>query len=193
MLYFVRHGESQANVNQVFAGINRPAPLTQVGRQQARLAGRCILNMNVKIDQIVSSPLERARETAEIIADSLGIDPAGIAFDARLIEYDVGELTGKSAQGITPAQLVSAMGAEDPVVFQARVMEALGDAARREGNVLLVSHAGVGQVIDATRRGIDPARFYDLERYLNAQVVERADVKPWSENGDHRWSREDMR
>jgi broad specificity phosphatase PhoE len=74
------------------------------------------------------------------------------------------------------------MGAEAPVAFQALVMEALGDAASREGGVLLVSHGGVGQVIDATRRGIDPAGFYGLARYLNAQVVELADVKPRAAN-----------
>jgi probable phosphoglycerate mutase len=132
VLYFVRHGESQANVDQVFAGIKRPAPLTRIGRQQARLAGQGILDMKIGIDQIVSSPLARARETAEIIADSLGLDPAGISFDARLIQYDVGALTGESTQEVTPAQPIGAMGAEYPVAFQARVLEALGDAARRE-------------------------------------------------------------
>ena len=130
--YFVRHGESQANVDRIFAGIDRPAPLTRLGRQQARLAGRAILDMKININQIVSSPLGRARETAEIIAASVGIDPAGIVFDVRLIEYDVGELAGKSTQGVTPAQLVGAAGAEDPVAFRARVREALGDASPPE-------------------------------------------------------------
>lgn len=182
MLYFIRHGESQANVDHVFAGINRPAPLTQIGRKQARMAARGILDKNIKIDEIVSSPLERARETAEIIADILGIAHSGIAFDVRLIEYDVGKLAGKPTHGVTSAQLVGATGAEDPVLFQARVMEALAEAARFGGRVLLVSHGGVGQVIEATRRGIDPAGFYSLERYLNAQVVELADVEPWPES-----------
>jgi hypothetical protein len=45
-----------------------------------------------------------------------------------------------------------------------------------------VSHAGVGQVIDATRRGIDPAGFYGLERCLNAKVVGLVDVEPWPES-----------
>lgn len=182
MLCFIRHGESRANVDHVFAGINRPAPLTQIGRQQARLAGRGILDTSIKIDQIVSSPLERARETAEIIADILGIGRSGIAFDARLIEYDVGELAGKPTQGVTPAQLVGAAGAENPVVFHARVLEALAEATHRGGGVLLVGHGGVGQVIDATRRGIDPAAFYGLERYLNAQVAGLADIDLWPES-----------
>jgi broad specificity phosphatase PhoE len=110
VLYFARHGESQANVDQVFAGINRPAPLTEVGRQQALLAARGILEMNIRIDGIVFSPLERASETAEIISDSLGMDSASISFDARLIEYDVGTLAGRPTQGVTPAQLVGTIG-----------------------------------------------------------------------------------
>ena len=180
MLYFVRHGESQANADHVFAGVNRPASLTQAGREQARLAGRDLLKRGIEIDQIVSSPLERARETAEIIAGVLGIDPAAIVPDRRLIEYDVGALAGTPTRGITPAQLVGAPGAEDPALFQARVLEALGAAARRDGNVLLVSHGGVGQVIEAARRGIDPARFYGLERSRNAQVAELPGPDSWS-------------
>lgn len=53
-------------------------------------------------------------------------------------------------------------GRSDSRVRQARVMEALIDAGPREGNVLLVSHGGVGHVIEATIRGIDPASFYGL-------------------------------
>jgi 2,3-bisphosphoglycerate-dependent phosphoglycerate mutase len=175
VLYFIRHGESQANLDRVFAGIHRRAPLTPLGQEQARVAGRAVLEANMKIDQIVSSPLERARETAEIVAGCLGMDPGAIAFDARLSEYDVGDLAGKPTEGVSSEQLVGAVGAEDPAAFQARVVEALGDAVRREGNILLVSHGGVGQVIEATRRGIDPAGFYELPRYLNGQVVELTD------------------
>lgn len=138
------------------------------------------MTLGISIYQVVFSPLEGARKTAEITDGSLGSDPAGILFDARLIEYDVGELAGKPTQGVTPVQLVGATGAEAPASVrpsvQARVKEALVDAARGEGNVLLVSHAGVGQVIEATIRGIDPVSFYGLVRYFNAHVVELADV-----------------
>jgi len=118
MLYFVRHGESQANVDHVFAGISQPAPLTEHGRQQARLAGLRILDVDIHIDQIISSPLERAYDTAVIIAGCLGADPSAILLDMRLIEYDVGGLSGESTQEVTAAQLVGAPGAEDPAVFR---------------------------------------------------------------------------
>ena len=176
MRYFVRHGESQANVDHVFAGISHPAPLTERGSQQARLAGQRILDANIRIDQIISSPLERAYDTAVIIASCLGLDVSGIKLDARLIEYNVGGLTGQSTHEVTAQQLVGAPGAEDPAVFQHRVTAALEDAARAPGNVLIVSHGGVGQVIEATRQRLDPARFFELKSYLNGQVVELGDV-----------------
>jgi broad specificity phosphatase PhoE len=176
MLYFARHGESQANVDQAFSGIHRPAPLTELGRRQAREAGRRIIDRAIHIDQMISSPLDRAYETAEIIASTLGLDPAGILLDSRLIEYDVGELAGRSTKGISAAQLIGAPGAEDPDRFQVRVKEALDAAACLGGNILIVSHAGVGQMIEAVRQGIDPASFYSLERYPNAQVVELSHI-----------------
>jgi broad specificity phosphatase PhoE len=175
MIYFVRHGESQANVDHVFAGISRPAPLTERGRQQARLAGQRIIDADIRIGQIVSSPLERAYDTAAIIAGSLGLDPSGILLDARLIEYDVGALSGESTHEVTAAQLVGAPGAEDPAVFQTRVKAALTDAARSPGNVLMVSHGGVGQMIEASGRGLDPARFFELASYPNGHVIELGD------------------
>ena len=49
----------------------------------------------------------------------------------------------------------------------------------RDQRNLRVNRENPGQVIDATRRGIDPAGFYGLECYLNAQAVELADVESW--------------
>lgn len=83
----------------------------------------------------------------------------------------MGDLSGQSMEGVTPAQRVSAPNAEDPKKFQARVQAALDNAATFDGNVLIVSHAGVGRMIETTKQGLDPARFYELEGYPDAQVV----------------------
>ena len=90
-LYFVRHGESEANVLHVISNRESPFALTPLGRQQANtLASQ--LN-EVPITAIYSSPILRARQTAEILAR---------AFHRRyeateaLREYDCGILEEKS-------------------------------------------------------------------------------------------------
>jgi probable phosphoglycerate mutase len=171
MIYFVRHGQSQANVDKVFAGPHLFAPLTVFGRKQAEEEGRRMLDEKIHIDHIIASPIERAHETAQIIARTIGYDPNDIQIDPRWAEYDMGELSGQAMEGVTPAERVSALNAEEPKAFQARVRAALDDAATFEGNVLIVSHAGVGRMIEATKQGLDPAHFYELEGYPNARVI----------------------
>jgi len=169
-LYFLRHGESQANVNGLFAGQKENSPLTDTGRQQAKAAAKSL--QDTHITKIVSSSLARAYETAEIVAKALNIDD--ISVDDRIIEYDMGVLTGtpnKSSRAITSHELISADGAEDPKLFQQRVLEALTQYDRSHQTVLLVSHAGVGRIIEASKQGIAPELFYDLASYPNAQMI----------------------
>ena len=172
MLYFVRHGQSQANLDAVFAGPRLYAPLTKLGIDQAKEAAKRILEQRIHIDQIVTSPIERALRTAQIIARGIGSDPDAVRSDPRLAEYDFGERSGQSTKGVTPAQKISAPGAEDPWAFQDRIKAALAAMASLPGNTLIVSHAGVGRMIEATKQGLEPARFYELEGYPNARVIE---------------------
>jgi broad specificity phosphatase PhoE len=74
MIYLVRHGETQANVDVVFAGPNFNSPLTENGREQAYAEGERILQDNITIDHIFTSPADRAVQTAEIIAAVIGVD-----------------------------------------------------------------------------------------------------------------------
>src|SRR5690606_2527197 len=68
-LYFIRHGLSVMNRQGVFSG-SIDTPLTDEGRKQAKRAGK--LARDFGIDYIVSSPLARALETAQIIAGEIG-------------------------------------------------------------------------------------------------------------------------
>src|SRR6266487_374836 len=92
-LYFVRHGESEANVRQVFSNWDRDPlyGLTDVGRAQVEdLAGRLA---GVLFAAFYCSPVLRARQSADIVSARLGID---YVLTRALAEYDVGELEGKS-------------------------------------------------------------------------------------------------
>jgi broad specificity phosphatase PhoE len=90
-LYFVRHGESQANLLHEFSNRGLRHGLTDRGRQQATALAEKLEGLS--ITRLYSSPLLRAIETAEILACRLDIQYA--TTDA-LREYDCGILEGKS-------------------------------------------------------------------------------------------------
>ena len=122
------------------------------------------------IDRIVTTSLARATETAAIIADVIKCPI--VETDDRLLEYDMGDLTGTPNRAITSAELIAAAGAEDPNAFNARVLSALRDYAGTQHNILLVSHAGVGRIIEANRHHTPAEKFYDFPAPPNAKVIE---------------------
>lgn len=90
-LYFVRHGESEANTQHVISNRESTFRLTPKGRQQAEtLAGKL---KDIPFGAMFSSPVLRARETAEIISTAVGIS---YQVTEALREYDCGILEEKS-------------------------------------------------------------------------------------------------
>lgn len=88
-LGFIRHGQTNWNAENRLQG-SSDIPLNEVGRQQARDAV-AVLGASTW-DVVVSSPLSRARQTAEIIASGLGIE-LGQSYD-ELMERDYGQAEG---------------------------------------------------------------------------------------------------
>jgi broad specificity phosphatase PhoE len=90
-LYFVRHGESEANRLHEISNRGQKHGLTAKGREQvATLAAQLVPN---NINQIFTSPLLRATQTADILSDALGL-PYQITDALR--EYDCGILEGQA-------------------------------------------------------------------------------------------------
>ena len=88
---FARHGESQANIQEVFSNRGLKHPLTARGRgQAAALADRL---QDQQVTHIYSSPVLRALETAIILAGRLGVEYEVVE---ALREYDVGILEGRA-------------------------------------------------------------------------------------------------
>lgn len=170
-IYFVRHGESEANVKRTFAGQRENSPLTKLGRQQAKQVASDLLDHNFKIDRIIASPLERAHKTAVIIVEHAKLD-IKIEIDERIAEYDMGELTGSTHRKLASEELIAAVGAEDPHIFQDRVQSLLNELIQGDENVLIVSHAGVGRIIETIKKNLDPNNFYDLAPHPNAKIIE---------------------
>ena len=146
----VRHAESVWNRDGRWQGQADP-PLSSAGAAQARAAAAALGS----IDCIVTSDLERARSTAEIIADALGAGP--VIVDDRWRERDVGRWQGLTVDQIErdyPGALASGdrpPGWESSESMLDRILAAVHDAAARapSGEVLVVSHAGVVYTLEA--------------------------------------------
>ncbi len=89
----LRHGESESNVKRIKAGQLDKYHLTEKGREQSRKVARIL--KKEKIDIIISSPVLRARETAEIISRELGVE---VIEDELIKEYDFGSWNGYSSE-----------------------------------------------------------------------------------------------
>jgi broad specificity phosphatase PhoE len=153
-LYFLRHGESEANVLHEFS--NRPGkhPLTEKGRQQAKALADQLRGASIR--GIYCSPVLRALQTAEILSDELGVT---FAIEDALREFDVGVLEGKSDQASWDLfwQLMDAWlkrgewerrieGGESFVDIRDRFVPFVESLVRREsllsGGLALVGHGG---------------------------------------------------
>jgi broad specificity phosphatase PhoE len=89
--YFVRHGESEANTRRIISNRASLFALTSLGREQAYALARSLDDVPVRT--IFSSPVRRARETAEILAASFH---QTYQVTEALREYDCGILEEKS-------------------------------------------------------------------------------------------------
>lgn len=88
-IIFLRHGQAKNNTERILAGRTEGVPLTDVGEQQAQHTAELLEHMN--ISAIYSSPIQRAKHTAEIVGSHNSLD---VTVDERLIELDMGKFTG---------------------------------------------------------------------------------------------------
>jgi broad specificity phosphatase PhoE len=99
VLYFARHGETDFNVAHRLQGQYQTS-LNALGRQQAAITGQVLSvlfardRFQAKDFHYVSSPLNRARETMEIVRGVLGLDRHAYATDDRLMEISYGSWEG---------------------------------------------------------------------------------------------------
>ena len=71
MLYLMRHGETDWNIERRLQG-HTDIPLNQNGIKTMTEAGKRLKEQHFQVDRIVSSPLKRAKETARVIAEQIG-------------------------------------------------------------------------------------------------------------------------
>ncbi len=100
-IYLVRHGQTEWNLIHRQQG-HMDSPLTPLGGAQAKTVARLLrdlLPLRARV-RVETSPLGRARATAEILCCELGVDPRSVVAEPLLIEHDMGYW-----QGLTHAEI----------------------------------------------------------------------------------------
>ncbi|NLI21503.1 MAG: histidine phosphatase family protein [Clostridiales bacterium] len=150
-LFVTRHGETEWNAGGRLCG-RTDLPLNETGRAQSGALARELAALQAPIDLVIASPMIRARQTAAILAQALGVP---VETDERLIEQHYGEFEGGSSAA--PAFLhnkrqfaVRYPGGESMMQVACRVYAFLDELRTREGlrGVLLVSHGGTCRVLN---------------------------------------------
>lgn len=157
-LYFVRHGESEANAAGRFAG-QTDSPLTERGRQQAEAVAEVLAG--VDFDHVISSDLSRARDTAEAIARRQG---RSVEVYPDLREIDVGDAEGRLFEDLrtrpdwTPDAFVQWPGGESLEQAYVRAKRAVDRiAAEHPGStVCVVGHGGITRILASHFLGLLP-------------------------------------
>jgi len=161
VLHYIRHGETDWNLEGRLQGWHDPA-LNAVGRRQAAV---CADILRALIEQdghspadygYVASPLQRARQTAEIMRAALGLEPGDYRVDLRLREIGFGEwegLTFRDVRSRAPRALAerernkwsfSPPGGESYAQVALRMREWY-DAL--DGNTVVVAHGGTARAL----------------------------------------------
>jgi broad specificity phosphatase PhoE len=151
----LRHGVTTANVESVIQG-QLDYPLSDVGVAQARALAAAWREAGTRFDLIVSSPLLRARKTAEILAEALGIS---VEFEEAWQERRLGEAEGRPGDETiaaleefpTPYEPLFRTGESEWDLF-VRAAAAVQRLVRRPpGAYLVVAH---GAILNAALRSI---------------------------------------
>jgi broad specificity phosphatase PhoE len=161
-LLLVRHGQSVWNADGRWQGQADP-PLSDLGRTQAFHAAQRVGS----IDVIVASDLERARDTALIISEAIGVGP--VVIEPGLRERDAGEWSGLTRPEIEegwPGYLDDRRrppGWESDESVLRRLHDVLGriEAEYAGADVLVVTHGGVVYALEAEHE-VEWARLANL-------------------------------
>jgi 2,3-bisphosphoglycerate-dependent phosphoglycerate mutase len=194
LVILARHGESDWNATGRFQG-RADRPLTPGGRRQAEeLAARLA---RVSLDAVFASELQRALETARIVARSHELEVETVS---ALNEIDVGSwsgLTRAEAEQRFPAGygrwLARGVGWDDGETYAQLADRAIGAvrrlAARHEGGrILIVTHGGVLRALLASATGVSVAairRQHPVTRNAGLHVILVDSSGRLSETPDH--------
>lgn len=181
----MRHGEAEQNVkNIVFGGPNDNFALTEEGEKQVRESADTLKGKG--ITKIFSSPLRRAKETAHIVADTLGISRSEIIFDNELREFDFGDFNGKPFRDFVQFRDSKMMNLEDALPNGESYLDGkrrfgkwlyTADKSNSNETVLIITHGiGVESLLAAAQgmANVETRTFIRESQFKFAQVHDLA-------------------
>lgn len=171
MLIFLRHGQALNNTERILAGRTPGIRLTDDGVSQTQAAAGLISRMNVS--RIYTSPIHRARQTADIVA---GHGSLPVTEDERLTELDMGKFTGMKYDDIIEQHgnvflkfysgdlELAHNGVETFDMVKRRVLDMVRHVTERHAgeNVLLVTHMDPIKAVLSTVMDLAPQFLFEL-------------------------------
>lgn len=168
---FLRHGQAKNNIERILTGRTPNIPLTEKGIEQAEKIAKFLEQMN--ISAIYSSPIERAKHTAEIVGKHNSLD---VTIDDRLIELDMGKFTGVPYDDIFSSHgnvfmkfyngelEIAHNGVETFSEVKKRVLSIVDHVIEKhpEQNVVLVTHMDPIKAMLSTIVDLSPTNLFEL-------------------------------
>lgn len=168
---FLRHGQAKNNIERILTGRTPNIPLTEKGIEQAEKTAKFLEQMN--ISAIYSSPIERAKHTAEIVAKHNSLD---VTTDDRLIELDMGKFTGVPYDDIFTSHgnvfmkfyngelEIAHNGVETFSEVKKRILSIVDHVIEKhpDQNVVLVTHMDPIKAMLATVVDLSPTNLFEL-------------------------------
>ncbi len=168
---FLRHGESVGNAEERFQG-QADFPLTEKGRRQTLALADRWLKERKKFDLVLTSPLSRAKETAELIAGKL---EAKVEADPMWLERNAGNVSGLTREEAlklhpepeftTPFDAFGENGEGDWELYLRAGKAVHGLIKRPPGQYLIVTHGGLLNKIMYVILGISVQANYSGPRF----------------------------
>tara|TARA_Y100000590_G_C15613834_1_gene974925 strand:- start:444 stop:1061 length:618 start_codon:yes stop_codon:yes gene_type:complete len=171
MIIFLRHAQAENNTKRILAGRTEGVPLTKTGIQQAEQISEYLKPLD--ISAIYSSPIERAKHTAEIVTKNSAID---VELDDRLTEIHMGKFTRMNYDDMFAkyGNIFLKFYENDPVIaehevetfpsVQKRILDMVDHVIKKHKNenVILVTHMDPIKSILANVMDLKPKTLFEL-------------------------------
>ena len=171
MIIFLRHAQAENNTKRILAGRTEGVPLTKTGIEQAEQIAKYLAPID--ISAIYSSPIERAKHTAEIVAKNSSLE---VVLDERLTEIDMGKFTRMNYDDMFAkyGNIFLKFYENDPVIsehevetfpnVQKRVLDLVDHVLKKHNNenVILVTHMDPIKSMLAKVMNLVPKTLFEL-------------------------------